>query len=46
MAEYLFYPAQLHLSQGLSIMIIYGYHFGRSEQRCLGLVGFSTQDEK
>lgn len=45
MAKYLFYPSQLHLSNGLSIMIIYGYHFGCSEQQCLGLVVFSAQDE-
>lgn len=44
--KYLFYPPQLHLSHGLSIMIIYGYHFGCSEQQCLGLVAFSAQDEK
>lgn len=46
MAKYLFYPSQLHLSHRLSIMIIYGYHFGCSEQQCLGLVVFSAQDEK
>lgn len=46
MEEYLFYPLQLHVSHGLSIMIIYSYHFGCSEQQCLGLVGFSTLGEK
>lgn len=46
MAKYLFYPSPFHLSHGLSIMIIYGYHFGCSEQQCLGLLVFSAQDEK
>lgn len=46
MVKYLFYPSQMHVNYGPSIMIIYGYHFGCSEQQCLGLVVFSAQDEK
>lgn len=46
MAKYLFHPSLFHLSHGFSIMIIYGYHFGCSEQQCLGLLVFSAQDEK